>query len=63
MKIKIIIFSADELRHKFIRKRISSIKNVEVKLCLAEKNSSRQYYKVLQSKNYKLNEKTNSIIF
>ena len=47
MKIKIIIFSADELRHKFIRKRISSIKNVEVKLCLAEKNSSRQYYKVL----------------
>ena len=61
MKIKIIIFSADELRHKFIRKRISSIKNVEVKLCLAEKNSSRQYFKVLQSKNYKLNEKKHFI--
>ena len=46
MKIKLIIITANELRHKFFRRKISSFKHVDVKLCLAEKNSSRQYYKV-----------------
>lgn len=57
MKIKIIIITANELRHKFFRRKISLFKNVEIKLCLAEKNSSRQYYKVIKSKNFSKIEK------
>ncbi len=57
MKIKLIIITANELRHKFFRRKISLFKNVEVKLCLAEKNSSRQYYKVVRSKNFSKTEK------
>ena len=57
MKIKIIIITANELRHKFFRRKIALFKNVKVKLCLAEKNSSRQYYKVIKSKNFSKIEK------
>lgn len=57
MKIKLIIITANELRHKFFRRKISLFKNVDVKLCLAEKNSSRQHYKVIRSKDFSKIEK------
>ena len=57
MKIKLIIITANELRHKFFRRKISSFKHVDVKLCLAEKNSSRQHYKVIRSKDFSKIEK------
>ena len=37
MSIKVIIISANELRHKFFRKKVSSFEKVNVELCLAEK--------------------------
>ena len=49
MSIKVIIISANELRHKFFRKKVSSFEKVNVELCLAEKNQSRHYYKVIKS--------------
>ena len=39
MTIKIIIISANEIRHRYFRKRLSSFKNIDVKLCLAEENN------------------------
>ena len=61
MKISVIIISANELRHKYFRRKIALFKNINVKLCLAEKNSSRQYYKVIKSKNYSNSEKKHFI--
>jgi phosphoribosylglycinamide formyltransferase-1 len=57
MKIKIVIISANEIRHRFFRKKLSSFKNIDVKLCLAEKNQSRQFYKIYKSKKYTSLEK------
>ena len=49
MPIKLVIISADETRHKFFRRKISNIKEVDLKLCLAEKNNTRQFYQVYKS--------------
>ncbi len=57
MKIKIVIISANEIRHRFFRKKLSNFKNLDVKLCLAEKNQSRQFYKIYKSKEYTSLEK------
>ena len=57
MNIKIIIISANEPRHKYLRRKIGLIKGAKVRLCLAEKNSSRAYYKVLKSKVRNVSEK------
>tara|TARA_B100000579_G_scaffold435932_1_gene460465 strand:+ start:2369 stop:3184 length:816 start_codon:yes stop_codon:yes gene_type:complete len=57
MKIKLIIISANEHRHKYFRRKISSFKNFDIKLCLAEKNKTRHYFKIYQSKNYTKIEK------
>lgn len=57
MKISIVIISANELRHKFFRRKISLFKNIDVKLCLAEKNSSRQHYKIIRSNDFSKAEK------
>jgi phosphoribosylglycinamide formyltransferase 1 len=57
MPIKLIIISANEIRHKFFRRQISKIEGVKLKLCLAEKNKTRQFYQInkssLSSKNQK----------
>ena len=53
-----IIISANELRHKFFRKKVSSFEKVNVELCLAEKNQSRHYYKVSKDPNYSAAEKS-----
>ena len=57
MSIKVIIISANELRHKFFRKKVSSFEKVNVELCLAEKNQSRHYFKVIKSPIYSAAEK------
>ena len=57
MTIKIIIISANEIRHRYFRKRLSSFKNIDVKLCLAEENKSRQFYKIYKSKEFSSMEK------
>lgn len=61
MKISVIIISANELRHKFFRRKIALFKNINIKLCLAERNSSRQYFKVIKSKNFTKIEKKHFI--
>ena len=61
MEIRVIIISANELRHKFFRRKIALFKNVNIKLCLAERNSSRQYYKVIKSKKFTKIEKKHFI--
>ena len=57
MKIKIVIISANEIRHRYFRKKLSSFKNIDVKLCLAEENKSRQFYKIYKSKEFSSMEK------
>ncbi len=57
MGIKLIVITANEIRHKFFRKKISNYKSIDLKLCLAEKNSSRQYYQVYKSSDYTKTEK------
>ena len=45
--IKILIISANEIRHQYFRKKISQFKNIEIGLCVVEKNSTRQFYDVM----------------
>ncbi len=57
MKVKIVLISANEIRHRYFRRVISNFKNVNVKLCLAEKNQTRQFYKIYNSGKYTSLEK------
>jgi len=57
MKIKIVVISANEIRHRYFRRKLSSFKNIKIELCLAEKNETRQFYKVYKSANYTTIEK------
>ena len=59
--IKIGIITANELRHKYLRRFLNSIKNFSVEICLAEKNNTRQFYQVLKSNNYSSEEKKHFI--
>ena len=49
--MKIIIISANETRHKFFRRYLNNQKNFDVSMAICENNYSRQYYKVIKSKN------------
>ena len=50
--IKILIISANEIRHQYFRKKISQFKNIEIGLCVVEKNSTRQFYDVMSSNKF-----------
>ncbi len=50
MKKKILIITANELRHIFFRRKISNNKNFEVCLCLSEDNLKRQSTKFFRLK-------------
>jgi folate-dependent phosphoribosylglycinamide formyltransferase PurN len=50
--MKILLISANEVRHKYLRKKISQFKNLEIGLCIVEKNSTRQFYDVISSGKY-----------
>lgn len=54
---KIAIISANELRHKFFRKYLNSLDSISVELCYAEKNKTRHYYEIINSKQYSQYEK------
>jgi folate-dependent phosphoribosylglycinamide formyltransferase PurN len=59
--IKIGIITANEIRHKFFRRYINELKICKVKICLAEENKSRQFYQVIKSNNYNMQEKKHFI--
>jgi len=50
--MKILLISADEVRHKYFRKKISQFNNIEIGFCIIEKNSTRQFYDVMSSDKY-----------
>ena len=50
--MKILLISADEVRHKYFRKKISQFNNIEIGFCIIEKNSTRQFYDVMSSGKY-----------
>lgn len=49
--MKIIILSANETRHKFFRRYLNNQKKFNISMAICENNYSRQYYKVINSKN------------
>ena len=60
--IRLAIISANELRHKYLRRYLNSIKDFSVEICLVEKNNTRQYHEVLKSKYFNHNEKKHFLI-
>ena len=58
--IKILIISANEIRHKYFRKKISQFKNIKIGLCVVEKNSTRQFYNVMSSDKFTIFGERNS---
>ena len=57
MPIKLVIISANEIRHKFFRRKISKFKKINLRLCLAEKNNTRHFHQIYKSSESTKNEK------
>ena len=52
-KFKIVIITANEIRHQYFRTKLAKNKNIDLKICFYENDKSRQSYKIINSKSPK----------